>query len=101
MREYSQDKNTIKKNFEKDTTTLTESVEARDEKPSKKSFLNAEFIMLFFCILVGVLACITIASTLNGGNAIEKSMYKSCVEKNPSTPEDCAGFKPTNNEESK
>lgn len=92
MREYPQDKNADIK--------ITEQInEETQKKPTTKQKL-IEFGLIFCCILIGVLACITIASTLNGGNAIEKAMYKSCLEENPNAPEKCAEFKP-NNEESK
>lgn len=92
MREYPQDKNA-------DIKTTEQTNEEIQKKPTTKQKLT-EFVMIFCCILFGVLACITIASTLNGGNAIEKAMYKSCLEENTDAPEKCAEFKP-NNEESK
>lgn len=97
MREYPQDKNADIKTTEQDV--ISPSNEEIQREPTTKQKLT-EFGLIFCCILIGVLACITIASTLNGGNAIEKSMYKSCLEGNPNAPEKCAEFKP-NNEESK
>ena len=91
MREYLQNKNA-------DIKTTEQTNEEIQKKPTTKQ-KSTEFVMIF-CILFGVLACITIASTLNGGNAIEKAMYKSCLEENTDAPEKCAEFKP-NNEESK
>ena len=92
MREYLQNKNA-------DIKTTEQTNEEIQKKTTTKQKLT-EFVMIFCCILFGVLACITIASTLNGGNAIEKAMYKSCLEENTDAPEKCAEFKP-NNEESK
>lgn len=97
MREYPQDKNADIKTTEQDV--ISPSNEEIQKKTTTKQKLT-EFGLIFCCILIGVLACITIASTLNGGNAIEKSMYKSCLEGNLNAPEKCAEFKP-NNEESK
>jgi hypothetical protein len=97
MREYPQDKNADIKTTEQDV--ISPSNEEIQKKTTTKQKLT-EFGLIFCCILVGVLACITIASTLNGGNAIEKAMYKSCLEGNLNAPEKCAEFKP-NNEESK
>lgn len=95
MREYPQDKNTDIKTPEQDV--ISPSNEEIQKKTTTKQKLT-EFGLIFCCILVGVLACITIASTLNGGNAIEKAMYKSCLEGNLNAPEKCAEFKPNNEE---